>query len=108
MKKIFLSLAFTAAIFSAKAQANDKNSSRELASYSSLKAKEDPHNPLVNGIPYSQYKNQVQEENKKKAEAETKAKAALKTEIDKMSAVNLPPIDETQKNSSAITTGSKK
>ena len=51
MKKIFLSLAFTAAIFSAKAQANDKNSSRELKKKKKKKDKKKKQNPLMNGKP---------------------------------------------------------
>ena len=55
---------------------------------------ENPHNPLVNGIPYNQYKLQVQQENKKREEAKAKAKAELQAEMKKMSAVKLPPIEE--------------
>ena len=40
---------------------------------------EDPHNPLVNGIPYNQYKAQVQAEEKNKTAAEAKAIAEQKT-----------------------------
>ena len=40
---------------------------------------EDPHNPLVNGIPYNQYKAQVQAEEKNRAAAEAKAIAEQKT-----------------------------
>lgn len=40
---------------------------------------EDPHNPLVNGIPYDQYKAQVQAEQKKRSadEAQLKQKALV-------------------------------
>ena len=35
---------------------------------------EDPHNPLVNGIPYNQYKAQVQADEKSRVAAELKAR----------------------------------
>ena len=35
---------------------------------------ENPHNPLVNGIPYDQYKTQVQTEEKQRATKEEEAK----------------------------------
>ena len=38
---------------------------------------EDPHNPLVNGIPYNQYKAQVQAEEKSRAAAEVKAREEI-------------------------------
>lgn len=107
MKKISLSLAFIAAIFSAKAQVNQKNNSRELASSISVNSKEDPHNPLVNGIPYSQYINQVQAENKEKAEEKTRAEADQKKELEKMNSVKIKPIQSFQNSKSEENTSSK-
>ncbi len=43
---------------------------------------EDPHNPLVNGIPYSQYKAQVQAEQAKRVAAEEKLKSQQKAIIE--------------------------
>lgn len=92
MKKIFLTLVVTAAIFSVKAQSNQKNSVPALASEIANKTvTEDPHNPLVNGIPYNQYKAQVQAEEKKKTAQETKAKIQQKEFLDKQAKINLPP-----------------
>lgn len=96
MKKIMLSLAFTAAIFSAKAQANQKNNSRELVSSSTSNSKEDPHNPLVNGIPYSQYKQQIEAEKKKKADEIAKEKTQQKLDLEKMNNEKMKPIQSLQ------------
>lgn len=51
---------------------------------------EDPHNPLVNGIPYNQYKIQVQQEMQKKAEAQAQEKAKQKIELEKFSKLKMP------------------
>lgn len=55
-------------------------------------SKEDPHNPLVNGIPYNQYKIQVQQEMQKKAEAQAQEKAKQKLDQDKFSKLKMPEI----------------
>ena len=95
MKKIFLTLAFVALVFSAKAQVSQKNSSKELVSTTyNITAKEDPHNPLVNGIPYNQYKIQVQQEMQKKAEAQAQEKAKQKLEQEKISKLKMPKIPD--------------
>ena len=65
-------------------------------------SKEDPHNPLVNGIPYNQYKLQVQAENKKKSEAEAKAKADQKLMVEKINQAHLPPIENGSNKQKAI------
>ena len=70
MKKIIITttlLLGTVFIYAQKAEA--KIQVREYTA-----SNEDPHNPLVNGIPYNQYKAQVQAEEKKKAAAEVKAR----------------------------------
>lgn len=92
MKKIFLTLVVTAAIFSVKAQSNQKNSVPALASEIANKTViEDPHNPLVNGIPYSQYKAQVQAEQKHRVAQEAEAKIQQKEFLDKQANLKLPP-----------------
>ncbi len=75
MKKIFFTLVLIMLALSANAQSNQKSSSPMLASSAvNNSVKEDPRNPLVNGIPYNQYKLQVQADQKQRAakEAETK------------------------------------
>lgn len=52
---------------------------------------EDPHNPLVNGIPYDQYKIQVQLEQKQKAAKEAEEKIAQKQLVEKEVQLKLPP-----------------
>ena len=51
---------------------------------------EDSHNPLVNGIPYDQYKAQVQAEQKQRAAKEAEAKIQQKEFLDKQAKINLP------------------
>lgn len=55
------------------------------------KSSEDPQNPLVNGIPYDQYKAQVQAEQKQQAAKEAEAKNQLKEELNREAKINLPP-----------------
>lgn len=52
---------------------------------------ENPHNPLVNGIPYDQYKSQVQAEEKQRAAKEAEAKLKVKEELDQQAKIILPP-----------------
>ena len=52
---------------------------------------ENPHNPLVNGIPYDQYKAQVQTAQKQKAEQESEAKIQQKQMMDKQAKLIFPP-----------------
>ena len=53
---------------------NAQKSKPGLQVRENIVSSEDPHNPLVNGIPYNQYKAQVQAEEKKRAAAEMKAR----------------------------------
>ena len=91
MKKIFTTIAVTALIFSAKAQSNQKSNSQVLASSVANTMKENPHNPLVNGIPYDQYKTQVQAEQKQRAAKEAAAKVQQKQMLEKEVQLILPP-----------------
>mgnify|MGYP006344259153 CR=1 FL=1 len=70
------------------------------AQKAALKAQEG--DPLVNGMPYSKWKAQVQAENKINAEAEAKAKAKAeqKKEMEKMNSVNIQPLESLQNNKS--------
>ncbi len=64
---------------------------------------ENPHNPLVNGIPYDQYKAQVQAEEKQRAAKEAEAKNQMKEELNREAKINLPPkpnVAEKSKNTS--------
>ncbi|KEY19326.1 hypothetical protein [Kaistella antarctica] len=70
MKKIIITttlLLGTVFIYAQKAEPV-----RQVKEYTT--STEDPHNPLVNGIPYNQYKAQVQTEEKNSAAAEVKAR----------------------------------
>ena len=64
---------------------------------------ENPHKPLVNGIPYDQYKAQVQAEEKQRAAKEAEAKNQMKEELNREAKINLPPnpnVAEKSKNTS--------
>ena len=54
-------------------------------------SKEDPHNPLVNGIPYNQYKAQVQAEAKQRAAEEEQAKIENEAYRKQNTDMKLPP-----------------
>jgi len=52
---------------------------------------QNPHNPLVNGIPYDQYKAQVLAAEKQRAVEEAKAKMQHKENLDQQAKVIQPP-----------------
>lgn len=86
MIKIIITTALllgTTLIYAQKKDA-DKSSKEQIVS------NEDPHNPLVNGIPYDQYKSKVQAEQKQKAAKEAEAKIQQKEFLDKQAKINLP------------------
>lgn len=91
MKKIFLTLAVTTLIFSAKAQSNQKSTSQSLASsIANNTTQENPRDPYVNGIPYSQYKIQVQNDEKHRSAKDAQAKIKNKELIDNQAKITLP------------------
>ena len=98
MKKLIIAAILIAGINNtAKAQSTDPmqiNTAQKAA----LKAQEG--DPLVNGMPYSKWKAQVQAENKINAEAEAKAKAEQKKELEKMNSINIQPLESLQNNKS--------
>ena len=80
MKKIIITtvlLLGTTLIYAQKSK-NIRNCKEQIVST------EDPHNPLVNGIPYNQYKTQVQAEQKQRAAKEAEAKAQQKVSADRL------------------------
>lgn len=95
MNKIIITTVFLLGSTLVFAQKNSTNEKVQTVS------NEDPHNPLVNGIPYDQYKIQVQAEEKKKIAAENEAKAQLKISEEKNSKLKFPPVPtESEKTSS--------
>ena len=87
MIKIIITTAFLFGTSMIYAQQKDApRSSREQ-----VISKENPHNPLVNGIPYDQYKAQVQTDQKERAAKEAAAKIEQKEFLNKEAQVNLPP-----------------
>lgn len=70
MKKVIITSAFIIGTTIIYAQKTDADKISKVQTIS----KEDPHNPLVNGIPYNQYKVQVQAADKQRAAQETQAK----------------------------------
>ena len=98
MKKLIIAAILIAGINNtAKAQSTDPmqiNTAQKAA----LKAQEG--DPLVNGMPYSQWKAQVQVENKKKAEEAAQAKANQKKELENMNSVKIQPMESLQNTKS--------
>lgn len=87
MKKIIITTAIlfgTTLIYAQKKDAV-KSSKEQIVS------NEDPHNPLVNGIPYDQYKAKVQNEEKQRIAKEAAAKIQQKEFLEKEAKINLPP-----------------
>ncbi len=70
MKKIII--AITVLLGTVFIYAQNTEPLRQVKEYTV--SSEDPHNPLVNGIPYSQYKAEVQAKEKSRAAAELKAR----------------------------------
>ena len=99
MKKIIITTALllgTTIIYAQKSNGISKGKEQILST-------EDPHNPLVNGIPYDQYKAQVQAEQKQKAAKEAEAKIQQKQMMEKEAQLKLSPnpnLTEKYKNSS--------
>ena len=86
MIKIIITTAFLFGTSMIYAQQKDApRSSREQ-----VISTENPHNPLVNGIPYDQYKAQVQAEEKQRAAKEAEAKIKMREEITQQANINLP------------------
>lgn len=87
MIKIIITTAFLFGTSMIYAQQKDApRSSREQ-----IISTENPHNPLVNGIPYDQYKVQVQAEEKQRAAKEAEAKNQMKEELNREAKISLPP-----------------
>ena len=106
MNKLIIAAILIAGIsYTAKAQSTDLMQVSP-AQKAALKAQEG--DPLVNGMPYSKWKAQVQAENKKNAEAEAKAKAEQKKELEKMNSMKIQPMDSKQNTKSEEKTESKK
>jgi len=87
MKKIIITIGLllgTTVVYAQKSSSTS-NGKEQIVST------EDPHNPLVNGIPYSQYKMQVQNEEKQRVAKEGAAKIQHKEFLDKQAKLNLPP-----------------
>lgn len=84
MKKLMISAVCIFFAVAVNAQKN-KLTSESPTTYATV---ENPHDPLVNGIPYSQYKSQVQAEEKKKAAREEEAKFQQKKMQEKILSTN--------------------
>lgn len=98
MKKLIISAILIAGLnYTAKAQSTDPMQI-STAQKAALKAQEG--DPLVNGMPYSKWKAQVQAENKKNAEAAAQAKANQKKELEKMNSVKIQPMERLQNTKS--------
>ena len=87
MKKIILTFALILVSTFAFAQKSNATAGKKVQKISN----EDPHNPLVNGIPYDQYKAQVQAEEKQRAAKEAEAKNQMKEELNREAKINLSP-----------------
>ena len=98
MKKIFLTIIVTTVAFCVKAQSNQKSTLQLASSVTNNTVKENPQDPLVNGIPYSQYKLQVQAEEKRRIAAEKEAKTKQQEWMNKQTKKNLPPIPNVPEN----------
>lgn len=98
MKKIILTIIVTTAAFCVKAQTNQKSTLQLASSVANNTVKENPQDPLVNGIPYSQYKLQVQADEKRRIAAEQEAKTKHQEWMNKQTNKNLPPIPNIPEN----------
>lgn len=87
MKKVIITSAFIIGTTIIYAQKTDADKISKVQTIS----KEDPHNPLVNGIPYNQYKAQVQAADKQRAAQETQAKKENEAYKKQNTDIKLPP-----------------
>ncbi|MDP2453114.1 MULTISPECIES: hypothetical protein [unclassified Kaistella] len=87
MKKVIITSAFIIGTTIIYAQKTDADKISKVQTIS----KEDPHNPLVNGIPYNQYKVQVQAADKQRAAQETQAKKENEAYKKQNTDIKLPP-----------------
>lgn len=98
MKKLIIAAILIGGIsYTAKAQSTDPMQISP-AQIAALKAQEG--DPLVNGMPYSKWKAQVQAENKKNAEETTKTVTDRKKELVKLNSVKIQPMEKLQNSKS--------